>query len=164
MSRYTSSVQICSIRQVPDEPLSPLTIILLGAPVPWARAQGGRTKMLFTPTKQRNYSAALRMTAQAEMRTAEITAGRPNRPFTCPARLDLLAEVAIPTSWSKKKQQAALRGEIKPGSRPDLSNTIKLVEDSLNTVAFADDSLIVTICARKAYGLQPKVVITLSVA
>lgn len=49
------------------------------------------------------------------------------------------ARFPIPKSWSKKKREQALRGEIKPG-KPDGDNIIKAVLDGLNGVAFSDDS------------------------
>jgi Holliday junction resolvase RusA-like endonuclease len=34
--------------------------------------------------------------------------------------------------------------------------------DAFNGVVFRDDALIVTLCCRKIYGLQPKLVVTVS--
>jgi Holliday junction resolvase RusA-like endonuclease len=141
----------------------PVTIVLLGAPVPWARAQGGRSTRLFTPTKQRNNAATLRLAARDAMR-APLGDGLAylRGPFTVPVRLDVLAEFEIPKTWSKRNRAAALTGKIRPGKRPDLSNVIKQIEDAINGVVFTDDALIVEIRARKVYGIQPKVVITVS--
>jgi len=134
----------------------PVTIILLGEPVAMARTRISRGGILFTPAPQRNAMAALRMAAQEAMQHAAA------EPFDEPVALTLLAEMRIPYTWSKKKQAAALLGEILPAKKPDLSNTVKLVEDALNTVAFRDDAQIVSIWARKVYGNQPKLVCTVS--
>ena len=131
----------------------PVTVIMLGEPVAWARAAGGRNVRLFTPTKQRNNAATLRMIAMQEMR------GR--QPFDCPVVGFVTAELPIPQSWSKKKQEAALRGEIWPGKKPDLSNILKQIEDALNGIVFRDDALIVRYdLLVKRYSTQPKIVAT----
>ena len=134
----------------------PVTIVLLGDPVPWARAGGGRSRKLFTPTRQRNNAAALRMAAQEAMKLP---------PFDEPVKLELLAEIAIPRSWSKRKQAEALAGyltRIRPASKPDLSNIVKQVEDALNSIVYRDDALIVDVHASKVYGAQPKLIVTIS--
>jgi len=95
----------------------PVKVVLLGEPVPWARTRINKAGALFTPARQRNNSAALRLAAQQAMN------GR--APFNCPIRLDLQVEFLIPASWSRRKREAALRGEIRPGKRPDLSNLCK---------------------------------------
>lgn len=135
----------------------PVTIVLLGQPVPWARA-GGRGSQRFTPTKQRNNAATLRMAAQQAM----IEANHGIAVIDQPVRLDILAEMAIPASWSRRKKNDAIIGNIKPSGRPDLSNVIKQIEDALNGVVFCDDSLVVTLRASKRYGVQPKLVITVA--
>ena len=49
-----------------------------------------------------------------------------------PLSLVLDVRCAIPTSWSKKKQAAALAGEVWPTGRPDLDNIVKLYADAFN--------------------------------
>jgi Holliday junction resolvase RusA-like endonuclease len=134
---------------VPD----PVTVVLLGEPIPWARTRINSRGALFTPTRQRNNAAALKLAAQ------QVMANR--LPFDCPVRIDLQAEFLIPSSWSQRKQSTALRGEIRPGKRPDLSNIAKQVEDAFNTVVFRDDALIVEYgLLRKVYSRSPKLVVT----
>jgi Holliday junction resolvase RusA-like endonuclease len=133
----------------------PVTVVLLGEPVAWARAAGGRTRALFTPKKQRNNAAALKIAAQQEM----LSRGQP--PFACALVGQITAEMAIPSSWSKKKQISARLGNIWPAKRPDLSNICKQIEDALNGVVFVDDALIVRYdTMQKRYSDQPKIVVT----
>lgn len=134
-------------------PLGPVTVMLLGEPVAFARTRGVNR---FTPKKQRNAAAVLKMLAQQEM------LGRPI--FDEALRVHFLAEMAIASTWSKKKRAAALLGEILPTKKPDLSNQLKLVEDALNGVVYRDDCLIVEFAARKIFGVQPKIVITVTPA
>src|SRR5215472_2312954 len=67
----------------------PVTVVLLGEPVAWARTRISNKGALFTPTRQRNNAAALQLAAQQAMN------GR--APFDCPIRLDLQAEFSIPS-------------------------------------------------------------------
>ena len=48
-----------------------------------------------------------------------------------------------PKSVSKKKREAMLKGEIRPTKKPDWDNVGKIVADSLNNIAYDDDSQIV---------------------
>lgn len=133
--------------------MKPVTFALLGEPVPWARARLGKRGIPFTPERQRNNAATLRMAAQEAMNG--------QLPFDCPVMLNLHAEFAIPDSWSKRKKAQAIAGIIRPGKKPDLSNIVKQVEDACNTVIFRDDALIVEYgTLRKVYGLQPRIVVT----
>jgi Holliday junction resolvase RusA-like endonuclease len=79
-----------------------------------------------------------------------------------PVSVELLAELPIPASWSKKRRNLAILGLIRPSGRPDLDNLWKLMADAFNGVVFRDDALIVEAHARKIYGLQPKLVVTVS--
>jgi Holliday junction resolvase RusA-like endonuclease len=132
----------------------PVTIVLLGEPVPFAHRQtkAGRR---YTPSKQKNEHAALRLIAQQEMSGRE--------PFEGALVMELLAERKIPASWSMKKKNAAILGLIRPTSKPDLDNYIKQAKDALKGVVWLDDAQVVEYKRpRKVYGKQPKLVITVS--
>lgn len=136
---------------------TPVTIVLLGEPVAWARARPRfKTPGVFiTPAKQRNNAAALLLAASDAMEGRD--------PFDCAVRVDLTVVFAIPSGWSKKKQHQALVGEIRPAKKPDLSNVAKQVEDAFNNLVYRDDAQIVEYgTLRKVYGSQPKVVVTVS--
>lgn len=136
-------------------PIAPVTFSLEGEPVAWARTRPGKKGNLFNPTKQRDNTAALQLMAKVAM------AGR--APFDCPVRMNVHAEFSIPSSWSKRKQQNAIVGLIRPGKVPDLSNILKQVEDACNKIVYRDDALIVEYgMIRKVYGLSPRVVVTVS--
>ncbi len=77
-----------------------------------------------------------------------------------PLSVKLGIGVGIPVSWSKKKRDAALAGDIRPVGRPDASNCLKLVEDALNGVLWRDDSQIVEVSVRKSYAHTPVTVLT----
>lgn len=111
-----------------------------GEAVPFARTAGGKTTPRFTPAKQRNYMGAIKMFAARAMQ------GRP--PLEGPVELSVMAVYLWPKSWSAKKRA----GAYWKTSKPDADNITKLVKDSLNTVAFADDAQVASSHAWKTYG------------
>lgn len=134
----------------------PITIVLMGEPVPFARMRLSRsTGGHYIPAPQRNAMAALRIEASNAMRQQGGTL------FDEPICLELLAEFPIPQSWSKKKQATALLGLIRPGKKPDLDNLCKLATDAFNSVIYRDDALICEVRARKIYSNQPKLTVTI---
>jgi Holliday junction resolvase RusA-like endonuclease len=58
--------------------------------------------------------------------------------------------------------------DAQPAGRPDLSNLVKMLEDALTTLAWADDDQITQISARKLYTTdreeQPRSVIQITEA
>ena len=120
--------------------IPPITIVLRGAPAPY-RHRTAPTMHRYLPKKQRDQLAMLRHEAQEAMN------GR--NPLDTPVSIELQVEVPIPRSWSRKKQNSAAAGELLPGSRPDLSNMLKLAEDACTGVVFRDDALIVEQATRK---------------
>lgn len=60
--------------------------------------------------------------------------------------------LAIPKSFSKKKQQEAKDGLIRPTVKPDCDNIAKNINDSLNGIAFPDDKQIIRLEVNKYYG------------
>lgn len=133
--------------------MSPLTIVIPGDPVPYARTGGGKGTPRFTPRRQRHTMEFIRLLAAQEM------AGR--APLGGPVSLTLRAVFEVPKSWPKKRQAEALTGGVRPTKRPDISNLVKLVEDALNQVVYADDAQIVSVAAEKCYGPQPLTIVTI---
>lgn len=75
------------------------------------------------------------------------------------AMLDMriLAYYSIPKSASKKKRAMMLEGVIRPTKKPDMDNVMKVVADSLNQVAYKDDTQIVDAQCRKFYSEEPRI-------
>jgi Holliday junction resolvase RusA-like endonuclease len=67
----------------------------------------------------------------------------------------------IPKSASKKKRARMIAGELRPITRPDISNTAKFSEDCLLGIVIKDDSAIVDSSLHKYYGEQPRTEIEL---
>lgn len=85
--------------------------------------------------------------------------------FPDDAMLDLRihAFYSIPKSASRKKRSAMLVGTIRPTKKPDMDNVVKIIADSLNQVAYRDDTQIVDCQVRKFYSEKPRVTIYISV-
>jgi Holliday junction resolvase RusA-like endonuclease len=74
--------------------------------------------------------------------------------FTQPLLLNVVFYMPIPTSWSKIKQESHVG---KPcATKPDLSNLLKLIEDSANGVLYDDDARICSTSMRKIYDYNPR--------
>ena len=125
--------------------------VVPGAPYgkgrPRASSRGGFVR-LYTPVATVAYEGEI-------ARLAEIA--RAEWPvMTTPMSLRVIAHHPIPVSWSKKKQQAALAGDLIPG-KPDLDNVAKAVLDALNGVIYEDDKQVVRLVAEKKYSFEPRV-------
>lgn len=83
--------------------------------------------------------------------------------FPDDAMLDvrIFAYYAIPKSVSKKKRQAMLDKKIRPTKKPDADNVCKVICDSLNKVAYRDDTQVVDCMVRKFYSDTPRVVVSI---
>ena len=71
----------------------------------------------------------------------------------------IYAFYGVPKSASKKKREQMLGGVIRPYKKPVMDNVIKVIADSLNNVAYRDDTQIVDAWIRKLYSETPRVVI-----
>jgi len=85
----------------------------------------------------------------------------PEKPSTSPICLRLDVYRPIPKSFSNKKRTAAENGLIRPTTKPDGSNYLKLVEDALNGLMWVDDSQIVDDRVLKWYSERPRIVVTI---
>lgn len=98
------------------------------------RARHGRTKTGFSVT----YKAAAQSESEAQL-TGLLMNFRPGNPLEGPLVLGIRAYMPISGSWPKKKKAAALAGELRPTSKPDLDNLIKNIKDCLTTMNFWQD-------------------------
>ena len=83
--------------------------------------------------------------------------------FSDGAALDMriIAYYSIPKSISKKKAALMLEGKIRPAKKPDADNIAKVIADSLNKIAYRDDSQIADMQIRKFYSDTPRVVVSI---
>lgn len=121
----------------------------------------GRPRFRNAGTHQQPYTPA--KTALYENLVKLAYAADANYRFPDDAMLDvrIFAYYAIPKSASKKKRQMMLDKKIRPTKKPDFDNIGKIICDSLNQIAYKDDSQIVDAMVRKFYDEIPRVVVTI---
>lgn len=136
-----------------------ITIVIPGAPAAKGRPRIGLAcgrPVAYTPAKTRTREGVVASLA------VDAMAGR--APLTGPLRVVIAAIMPVAPSWPKKRQAAALAGEVAPTGRPDLDNILKLVADGMNGIVWGDDSQIVMISARKLYGTPARTIVTVGAA
>lgn len=63
----------------------------------------------------------------------------------------IIAYFAVPKSYSKTKRLDCVLNNLRPTKKPDIDNCIKVILDSLNGIAYKDDSQIVEVIAVKKW-------------
>ena len=82
------------------------------------------------------------------------------KPLSSPVSLFVRIIRSIPKGSSRKARSEAISGHIWPGTRPDIGNYVKLIEDAMNGEVYLDDALICWSHASKVYGAEPKTIVT----
>lgn len=116
------------------------TFTIPGKPFGKQRPRATRQGRMYTPAETVAFETVVR----------QIAVERFAAPMVGPVRVSVVAVFAPAESWSKKKRAAHLgRPHIQ---KPDCDNCAKAVLDGLNRIAFADDSQVAEISARKVWG------------
>lgn len=108
----------------------------------------GKFIQTYTDSKTRDYEMSLK---EAYLQANQESYMNPETPL----ELTLVVYQEIPKSTSKKKAKEMLDGYIRPTKKPDADNIIKSVLDSLNKVAFYDDTQFIAIHVWKYYDIKP---------
>lgn len=143
--------------------MSKIALTIYGTPTAQGRpritTQGGHARA-YDPAKSREYKEYVRNTAIAALNQVGC-----NAPLEGALTLSVRVYREIPKSFSKKKVEQAESGEIRPTTKPDVSNYIKGIEDALNGVCWHDDSQIVAYKEPfgKYYSATPRVEIEVEV-
>lgn len=103
-----------------------------------------------TPKDTVNYESLVHMEYMSQCGNAR---------FSDDAMLDMRikAYYSIPKSKSKKMKALMRDGIVRPTKKPDMDNVVKVIADSLNQVAYRDDTQIVDCQCRKFYSDTPRV-------
>lgn len=119
-----------------------------------ARTCGGHT---YTPEKTVLYENLIKTEYARQCGNRKFTT-RPDGTAQ-PVAVHILAIYGIPKSYSQKKRERAMNGELMPTKKPDADNIAKVVCDALNGVAYADDTQVIELRVRKAYG-EPHITVS----
>jgi Holliday junction resolvase RusA-like endonuclease len=122
-----------------------LSLSLVGAPVPWARA---RTR------NGRHFTAPAVLAAQQAIRDAWEAAGAVRLPDE-PLALEVTARFARPPGhYGVRGNLSAAGRKAIPGGAKDVDNIIKLVADSLQGCAFSNDRLVTIAHGEKRWAAR----------
>lgn len=138
--------------------MSTYTAVILGEPVAQGRPrfsrQGGFVKA-YDPAKSRDYKSYVRMIAAQHA---------PAEPVQGAVILSIKIYRSIPKTMPQYKRALALAGQIRPVTKPDVSNVLKGVEDALKGLWYKDDSQIVGYGEMgKWYAERPRIEIMMRV-
>ena len=131
-----------------------VTIRLDGPPRGKGRPRFGRRGSfvaVWTDKKTASYEDLLKEQGQLSMGALPMRLG------ALSVRIE--AGMPVPASWSQKKRQAALSGDLSPTGKPDFDNIAKIVGDALNKIVWKDDSQIIVCAFRKFYAAEPALTI-----
>jgi Holliday junction resolvase RusA-like endonuclease len=131
----------------------PVTVIINGEPVAKGRPRMTRRGFVYTPAATRRFEAHGRLSAQLAMGDRPL--------IDVPVRIELLVELPVPASWSRRKTADAITGHIRPTSRPDVDNYLKAILDAINSIVVADDAQVVEVYAKKKFSVAPKMIATI---
>jgi len=119
-----------------------------GEPVAKGRPRYTKRGIAYTPQKTSNYENLVKLSYLEIPREKYLNGEQ--------LQAEIIAFFSIPKSKPKKLQLKMLSGEVRHTKRPDLDNIAKSVLDSLNGIAYNDDSQIVTLSVSKYYSLEPR--------
>ena len=115
-----------------------------GEPVGKGRPRFTRTGRTYTPEATANYETLVKIEYQRQV-------GLERFPDDAALKMEIEAQFSIPKSASRKKTELMATGVIRPIKKPDWDNIGKIVADSLNGIAYRDDSQITEAAVWKRY-------------
>lgn len=127
-----------------------IKIVIPGEPKAKGRPRFScRSQKVYTPKETVDYENLIKLEYQAQCGSFR---------FPDDAMLDMrvLACYGIPQSKSKRQKELMLHGVVRPTKKPDLDNILKAAADSLNQIAYRDDTQIVDCQVRKFYSSEPR--------
>lgn len=131
--------------------MSTVKFVIPGDPCAKQRPRMTRAGHTYIPKKTVNYETLVKT----------IYANKCGEYFDGPVEIKVMAYFAIPKSAGKKKKEDMLAGRIRPTKRPDGDNLLKIIADSLNKIAYDDDSQVVSATVDKLYAEQSRVEVTI---
>ena len=112
-----------------------------------------KTGAVYTPTKTSSFEEKVKWIFKSKY---NIETELSTKPF----KAKITAIFEPPKSLSKKKQEELLFS-INYTKKPDADNIAKIILDSLNGLAYKDDSQITALLVLKDYGIENKIIVEL---
>lgn len=142
-----------------EEPMKSIKFSVPGKPFGKQRpkfSRAGQYVKTYTPDETTSYENWVRLMYSNAAK---------GKMFPDGAMLDvrIIAYYEVPKSVSKKKRKEMLEHRVRPTKKPDWDNIGKIICDSLNLVAYHDDSAVVDAQVRKFYSENPRVDVTIRV-
>lgn len=103
-------------------------------------------------TGKRTYTPKATADYEKMIRCEYVRQAGKRDPIEGPVKAVISCYYQIPKSDNKAKRKAKVVGEIPATGKPDLDNVAKAVLDSLNGLAFEDDSQVVSLLVTKQYA------------
>lgn len=107
----------------------------------------GRKATAIDPPKCRAYKEKVKKTARNYYKA---------KPLDEPLAVEIKIYMGITKSWTKKKKEMALSGELVPTHKSDLDNLTKGIWDGLTGVLWKDDGCIINYTVSKRYDEVPR--------
>lgn len=126
-----------------------VSFTVYGQPKGKGRPRFSKFGHVYTPQKTADYENNVQLSAGIAMRGISL--------FTDPIEVEINAYFDIPQSYSKKKKQMALSGELLPSKKPDIDNIQKAILDGCNKIVWSDDAIICKIIMTKEYSEKPRI-------
>lgn len=124
-------------------------ITIFGQPTGKGRPRFTKTGHTYTPQATKDYESLVRYTF--------VSSYPRGIALEDAVSASIVAYYGIPKSYSKKKRQACLNGEIAVQNKPDCDNIAKIILDSLNGYAYIDDKQVIALRVIKQWSDMPRV-------
>lgn len=111
------------------------------------------TGAIYTPTKTSSFEEKVKWYFKRKYSIA-------TEPSTKPFKVKITAIFKPPEKISKKKREELLF-KVNYTNRPDIDNVAKIILDSLNGLAYKDDSQVSELLVFKDYGEENKIIVEL---
>jgi Holliday junction resolvase RusA-like endonuclease len=135
-----------------------LQFTVFGTPIaqgrPRATSMGGHIHM-YDPKASRDYKQYVRLAAAEH---------KPKVPYEGPLEITVKVFRPIPKSFSQKRAKIAESGGLRPITKPDADNYVKLIKDALKSVIWKDDAQVVDMHVSKFYSDNPRIEVTVKEA
>lgn len=122
---------------------------IFGQPTGKGRPRFTKTGHTYTPQATKDYEAAVKCNFISCYPKAAAIEGA--------VKATIIAFYEIPKSYSKKKRQACINGDIAALNKPDCDNIAKIILDSLNGLAYIDDKQVNDLRVVKMWSDMPRV-------